>query len=152
MRLRIFLLGMFFMMLVAAPGLADLAIKAQVSKTALTADEVINYKVTIALSKERLPEPKFPEFKGFSVLSSVQSSSVSFAGKEISTTLGYEFILAPLDTGKFKIEPCQLSIAGRIYASEAFEIEVKPAKTPLPQKPPQPPRIQPEPEEPRITL
>ena len=85
-----------------------------------------------------------------------QSSSMSFVKNNIQRNLVYIFILAPLDIGKFKIEPSVIKIGNKTYSTDTFEIEVilgkaRP-KTPLEQRPSQPEKIQPESEEPQITL
>ena len=85
-----------------------------------------------------------------------QSSSMSFVKNNIQRNLVYIFILAPLNIGKFKIEPSVIKIGNKTYSTDTFEIEVISGKarpkTPLEQRPSQPEKIQPESEEPQITL
>lgn len=116
-------------------------------KIGITTDDILTYKITIVSAEKKLAEPKVPEFKGFRVESIAQSSSVSIAKNGINATLVYAFILAPTDTGKFQIEPSRITIKGKTYSSEAFEIEVKQGKS-KPQATP----LQPETEEPQTTL
>lgn len=144
-KIKLLLPGILFILFISANSFAETAIKAQVEKTSITTDETLTYKITITSTEKKLPEPKIPDFKGFSVVSTVQSSTLSFGKNNINTTLGYAFILAPTDVGKFKIEPSKVTIAGRTYSSEAFEIDVKPGKA-------KPQNIQPESEQPQYTL
>jgi len=92
----------------AANALAETNIKSEVDKLKLTADQDLTYKIIITSSENNLPAPQMPEFKGFNVISSAQSSTVSFVKNSIKSILVYAIILIPLETGKLKIEPSQI--------------------------------------------
>lgn len=145
MKIKLLLLSILFILCVLTDSLAETSIKAKVDKASITTDEALTYRITIASTERKLPEPKIPEFKGFSLESTARSSSVSFAKNNLNTTLVYAFVLAPADTGKFQIEPSRITVGGRTYSSEAFEIEVKQGKAKLRS-------IQPEADKPQITL
>lgn len=135
---------------------AENSIKAEVDKTSLAIGETLNYKITINYMGKEQANPQIPKFEGFNVISSMQSSNMSFVKNNIQGNIVYIFILAPLDIGKFKIEPSVIKIGNKTYFTDTFEIEVTPGKarpkTPLEQRPSQPEKIQPESEEPQITL
>ncbi len=147
MKIKLLLTGILFILFVSTNSFAETSIKAQVDKASITTDDLLTYKITITSTEKKLAEPKVPDFKGFSVESISQSSSMSFAKNDINTALVYTFILAPDDTGKFQIGPSQITIKGKTYSSEAFEIGVKQGKA-KPQALP----IQPESGEPQTTL
>ncbi len=150
------IITLFFLFLFLSTASAEISIKAEVDKTSLSIGETLNYKITINSMGKEQANPKIPKFEGFNVISSVQSSSMSFVKNNIQRNLVYIFILAPLDIGKFKIEPSVIKIGNKTYSTDTFEIEVilgkaRP-KNPLEQRPSQPEKIQPESEEPQITL
>lgn len=107
---------------------AETSVKAQVDKTGITTDEALAYKLTVTSSEKELPLPQLPGFKGFAVASSAQSSQVRISAGKLENSAVYVFILYPQQTGKLKIGPSQIKIKGKVYSSEAFEIEVKQGK------------------------
>jgi hypothetical protein len=137
MKIKLLLINALLVLCALSDVLAVAPIKAQVNKTNITTDEKINYKITIVVAEDKLDEPEIPEFAGFNVVSRLQSSTISFVKNNINTTLVYEFILAPVDVGKLKIEPIQVTIKGKTYSSQTFEIEVKQGKLMPQQKPSQ---------------
>ncbi len=143
---RIVVLSIIFVFLFIAHAFADTSIKAEIDKLKLSTDETLTYKLTITSTDKRLPEPQIPSFDGFSVLSQVESSNMSFEKNGIKTTLIYEFILVPDDVGKFKIGPSSIKIRNKAISTDSFEIEVTQGKA-KPQAPPES-----KPEEPQVTL
>jgi hypothetical protein len=147
---RIIGITLIFVFLFKAFVFAQISVKAEVDKKSITTDENITYKITITSTQKDIPEPKIPEFKGFNIVSSAQSSTVSFVESGIKAMLVYAFILSPTDTGKLKIEPVIIKIKNETYSSDTLEIEVRQGKTqpkPKPeQKPSLPEESQPEPE------
>ena len=147
---RLIGITVIFIFLFKASVFAQISIKAEVDKKSITTDENITYKITITSAQKNIPEPKIPEFKGFNILSSAQSSTVSFVESGIKAMLVYAFILSPTQTGKLKIEPVIIKIKNEIYSSDSLQIEVKQGKTQPKPKPEQAPSLpeesQPEPE------
>ena len=153
---KIIVYTLFFIFSFVSIALAQTSIKAEVDKTTLTSDETLTYKITISSSEKNIPAPDLPKLENFEIVSQLQSSSMSVAGGGIETKLSYVFILAPLEAGKFKIEPSVIDIKGKTYTSESFDIEVKPGKSPpkLKEKPSLPKNIPPQlnSEQPQINL
>jgi len=145
MRARISVLCLLAAMFLATPAFAETTLKAQVDKTALSTDDTLTYKVTLASTDRNLPSPNLPDFKGFNILSQVQSSNMSFTKGEVKTTVAYEFILAPKQAGTITIGSATIKINNKIYSSESFQINATQGKT-LPKS------TQPESEEPQYTL
>jgi hypothetical protein len=147
---RIIGIMVIFIFLFKASVFAQISIKAEVDKKNITTDENITYKIIITSVQKNIPEPKLPEFKGFNILSSAQSSTLSFVESGVKAILVYAFILSPTQTGTLKIEPVIIKIKNETYSSEALQIQVKPGKTQPKPKPEQEPSLpeesQPEPE------
>lgn len=135
---------------------ADTSIKAEVDKLKLTTEESLTYKVIVTSSERRLPEPNIPKFDGFAIVSQAKSSSVSLVKNTLKTVLVYVYILLPRAIGKIKIEPSTIKVKGKIYSTDAIEVEViqgkrEPRIKPK-EKPYSPKGIQPESEQSKITL
>lgn len=133
--------------LLTSKVLAQTSIKAEVDKISLTTDETLTYKLTVTSSEKKIPSPDLPKFEGFIVVSKAQSSKVSFVKGNIKTVLIYTYILAPIDIGRFKIEPSSIKIKDKTYSTEVFKIQVIQGKA----KPKVSPEEKPS-EQPQITL
>lgn len=137
---------------------AEVEFKAQVDKNKLASDELLTYKLVITTDEKNIPQPQFPRFEGFNIVSQAESTTISFAKSSTKNTVIYVFVLAPNDPGEFKIESSRLKSKDKTYQTESFEIEVTPGNTkPQPrlrQKPSKPGDIQPETEteQPQVIL
>jgi hypothetical protein len=153
---KIILVFALIVFIFAAAALAETEIKAGVDKTSLTTDEMLTYKLIITSSEKSLPDPEFPEFAGFEVVSQALSSTVSFVKGAPNCILVYAFVLAAQDKGKFQIAPSSIKVKGKTYSTQSFEIEVKPdkeKKKPQPiEEPPLMPQLPDRTDEPRVTL
>lgn len=138
------------------PAFAEISLKAEVDKTSITTDEFVTYKITVNSDEQNTPVPEIPKFSGFNIVSQLQSSSLSLGSGRLNASIIYTYILAPMQVGKFKIEPCNIKIKGQTYTSDAIEIEVTQGKAkpqPKPKEEPRHPALpQPESEEPQVTL
>src|SRR3990167_1543325 len=99
---KIFILQVFFFLLLGV-SFAESSIKAEINKLKISTDGALIYKLTITSSEKKIPQPKFPEFKDFLVVSRAVSSTISLAGGGAKTVLVYALILSPKNTGKFSI-------------------------------------------------
>ena len=86
---RTLILTIFIFSFFIGSACAGIEIKAKVDKTKLTTDEVLTYEIVVTSSENKIPTPQPPDFKGFEVLSSAQSSSVSFMKSNLKTVLVY---------------------------------------------------------------
>lgn len=148
----ILIFSLFFICL----AFAQTQIKSEVDKARISTDEALTYKLTIISSEKKITQPKFPEFKDFTILWQAESSTISFIKGGAKTTLVYTFLLAPKNTGKFTIGPARIESEGKTYTSEKFEVEVTAGKLKpkaLPEsKPLKPKKTLPESQEPQVTL
>lgn len=114
---------------------AQIEIKAEVDKRKLSTAEDLVYKLIVSSSEKSLPQPVFPDFKGFYVVSSAHTSDISIKGKEAKIGAVYVFILVPKEAGKFTIGPAQVKTKTATYKTGSFEIEVLPAQPKEPVEP-----------------
>ncbi|MDD5432640.1 MAG: BatD family protein [Candidatus Omnitrophica bacterium] len=123
-----FILIPVFIFVLVLPAFAETSIKAEVDKRSLTTDELLTYKISIVSSEKKLPPLTLPKLEGFEIVSSAQSTTMSYA-KEVHTFIAITVILVPTATGKIKILPSSIVVHGKTYSTESFEIEVLPGKT-----------------------
>jgi len=120
---------------------AQIQIKAEVDKNKLATDEELIYKLIISSSGQALPQPKFPEFKGFIVISQANTSNITIKGNSPKIGVIYVFIMVPKEAGIFTIEPTELKTKDATYKSESFQIEVSQAEgKSIPQESPETPQ------------
>jgi hypothetical protein len=154
---RITLSALFLCLAVYAFAFAETSVKAEVDKLSLSADKFITYKITVASTEKLSPELQLPDFKGFTVVSQGQSSSMSLSTGSVENSIVYAFVLGPQKEGVFTIQPAKVTVGDQVYATDSFEIQVFPAagSFDLPEIPPsdsQPQKALPEDETSRITL
>lgn len=122
---KISMLCLIFVPLFISCAFAQTSVKAEVDKTSITTDEVITYKLVITSPEKNVSELQLPEFTGFSLISSAQSSMVSVTGGQTKTILVYAFILSPAAEGDFKIGPSTVKINNETISTDSFEIKIK---------------------------
>jgi len=123
---------MIFSLWFAAFAYAETSIKAEVDKASISTDELLTYKVTVESSEKKTPVPVFPKFSGFKIISTAQSAQISLNKSAFKNTMVFTFVLAAEDTGKLSIAPAVLKINNQDFSTDAFTIEVKQGKVPLP--------------------
>lgn len=122
------IIAAIFVFLFTAIAFAETSIKAEVDKISITTDDTIVYKLIISSDEKNIPQPEFPKFEGFKVLSSAETSQIRFAKGIQKAGVIYVFILSPAEVGKITIEPSVIKIGNQTYSSDSFEIEVKPGR------------------------
>ncbi|RKY31829.1 MAG: hypothetical protein DRP74_03960 [Candidatus Omnitrophota bacterium] len=134
---------------------AEVSIKAEVDKTVLTTDDLLNYKLTVSSQERSMLTPKLAEFSGLSIVSHGHSSNISFTKTGIKTVVVYSFVLSCPKAGEYKIKPASIEVRGKNYFSEEFLVIVKEGQNQpekLPEEIPFLSEEEPGKESPRITL
>lgn len=78
---------------------------------------------------QNMPVPALPQMPGFSWQYLGPSTKISIVNGQTSGSVIFMYALAPLQTGKLLIPAFSIDYKGRIYTSDAIEIEVFPAGT-----------------------
>lgn len=151
------LITIFTWLTFCALAFAETGVKSEVDKMSLSADKFLTYTITVTSTEKLSPKLQLPDFKGFTVVSQGQSSSMSLSTGSVENSIVYAFVLAPQKEGVFTIQPAKVTVGDQEYATDSFEIQVFPAvgSFDLPEIPPsdsQPQRSLPEDETSRITL
>ncbi len=135
MKIALVLVFSVFLLSPVTKVFAETTLKAELDKVSITTDEMLTYKLTLASTEKKIPAFKVPGFQNLAIVSQAQSSTVSFQKGGMQSILVYVFILLPKAAGKFKIEPAQVIVNGKVYASQGFQIEVKQGVVRVPQEP-----------------
>ncbi len=93
---------LFFWFILLSVSFAQTFIQAKVDKTILSVGDELVYKLTINSPEKQLLVPEFPDFKGFDVLSSAQTSEISVLKGNLAAFI--------------------------VYLSSAFDVEIKPGQ------------------------
>lgn len=102
------------------------AISAQSISIQVSADQVsVGESVLISYTMDGSVEDfSLPEFKGFKVYQSGQSTNVSIINGKVSKSITYNITIVPLSAGTFEIAPAKAVVNGKKVASSPFSIEV----------------------------
>ncbi|MFA5161427.1 MAG: BatD family protein [Elusimicrobiales bacterium] len=122
---RNFLCAALFLM-AAAPCCAQLTINASVDKDEVPLDEALILTVTISGASSDVGEPQLPSLPNFNVFSSGQSQNIMIINGHISTSVKYQFSLAPRFVGAAVIGPVSLHYNGADYATREIQVRVLP--------------------------
>ncbi len=128
--MRKVLLSIVLVLVFSVAAGAETTIKAEVDRKSMTTDEELIYKITVVSDQKDPPEVQLPRLEGFDVISSAESSTVSFADKGMKTHFLYVLVLVPRTAGSVKIPSARLKTRAGSTTTESFEIEVRPGKKP----------------------
>jgi len=113
----------------------DIQIKASVSNNAPALDEQIRYSVELSGSSTSLPQPTFPDFKNFYVLSGPNtSSSIQIVNGKMSSIKTYTFVLQAKNKGSITLTAASVKYKGKIYSGNPITLNVGAATAQQPGK------------------
>ncbi len=103
----------------------DISIRAYVSKNRVGLNEQFQYSVEVSGKSTSLPNPKFPAFSDFYVLSGPNSStSIQWVNGAMSSSKTASFYLQPRKQGKFIIGKASVTYKGKTLQSRPITITV----------------------------
>jgi hypothetical protein len=105
--------------------MAKPSVRASVDRTLIGLGDRIEYTLTVTGDSGSAPDAKIPEFPGFDVTSTSQSSQFSFVNGSFSASKTVQLILVPHSVGTFTFPPAEIVVKGRVYKSESFTVTVK---------------------------
>jgi len=125
-------LFLFAIIICAAVAYAKPSIRAMVDRTLIGLNGRINYTLIVSGAPGSAPDPKIPEFPGFDVTNTSQSSRFSFADGNLYGSKTINLTLVPHAEGTFTFPPAQIRMEGRVYKSESFTVTVSGGVSPPP--------------------
>ncbi len=116
----------FLLILAISTGFAqDVQITAVVNSNRVGLNETFEYKVEINGQSSGLPDPSFPAFNPFSVLSGPNTStSIQIINGRMSSSKGYSFYLQAVQEGQFTIPPATITVDGKAISSNEITMTV----------------------------
>ncbi len=113
----------------------ELSITAQSDRDQITLNDRLRYEVVISgTGSTSIPNVDLPDFRGqFDVVSSSESTSISIVNGQMSASKIRNYVLVPVKTGEFVIEPAQIRYKGHIYKTNSLKITVTAASASSPQ-------------------
>ncbi|MEK6645172.1 MAG: BatD family protein [Candidatus Firestonebacteria bacterium] len=102
----------------------NISISASIDKNILSMDEQLMLQVTVSGDASSLSQPNIPSTPGFAVYSSGRSQSISIVNGKISSSVVFNYILAPNAPGKYTIGAITLTHKNQTYKTDPINIEV----------------------------
>ena len=120
----VFLVACLAPVAVASAARGAVTINVQVSKSSVTIGESITMEVSVEGASGGVGEPDLNLPGGFEVLASARGQNFSWINGRSSSTLTFQYEIAPSQAGKFKLGPVRVKVGGQSYESEAVDVEV----------------------------
>ncbi len=111
--------------LALATGARAQRIVVNIDRPEATIQDQLVLRVTVEGSQRARPE--LPDLSPFRVYDRGQSSQFNMSGGRTTSTITYNFILVPRQTGTFTIGAAKVEIDGRTFESRPFQVKILPA-------------------------
>jgi hypothetical protein len=133
---RIHIVVLLFISIAGKLFSSEISLNATVDKNNVGMNDRFVYTIEVIGKSANLPNPAFPSFEDFSVLSGPNTSTnIQFINGAMSASKSYTFYLRPQKAGKFNIAPATLDVDGETISSNNIQITVVKGGTPAqPQK------------------
>ncbi len=114
----------FFILATGTAWSADIQVTASVDKQELTLEDSVNFSVVVE-GTQSAPPPQLPPLDSFKVRARGSSSSFQIINGNRSSSITYNFVLLPKETGTFTIGPATVNIEGKPYQTAPITLVVK---------------------------
>ncbi len=114
----------FFILAMGTAWAADIQVTASVDKQELTLEDSVNFSIVVE-GTQSAPPPQLPPLDSFKVRARGSSSSFQIINGDKSSSITYNFVLLPRETGTFIIGPATVNIDGKKYKTAPITLVVK---------------------------
>jgi uncharacterized protein (DUF58 family) len=115
---------LLFLSFVPIAQAQDINFEASVDRTEVSTDEQITLTVSVSGNVKSIPEPELPPLNDFSVYSAGRSHNFSYTNGQLSSSVTFNYILAPRKAGKFTIGPAKITVDDKTFETTPIEITV----------------------------
>jgi hypothetical protein len=115
---------LLFLSFVPLARAQDINFEASVDRTEVSTDEQITLTVSVSGNVKSIPEPELPPLNDFSVYSAGRSHNFSYTNGRLSSSVTFNYILAPRKAGKFTIGPAKITLGDKTFETTPIEITV----------------------------
>jgi hypothetical protein len=131
---RIFLRAtLLLLVLVTSAAYAqNISFNATVDKTEASLDDQITLTVSVSGNVKSMPQPQLPSLDNFTVYTAGRSQNINYINGQMSSSVSFNYVLAPKKAGKFTIGPAQIVLDGKTYQTTPIEITVLAGAEPQP--------------------
>ena len=113
-------------LLIEAAWSADIQVTASVDKQELTLEDSVYFSVVVE-GTQNSPPPELPLLDSFKIRPLGSSSSIQIINGEQSSSITYNFVMIPKETGTFTINPATVKIDGNKYQTAPITLIVREA-------------------------
>nr|MBU1328851.1 BatD family protein [Candidatus Omnitrophota bacterium] len=124
--MRYFFSFLLFLSIATVCYAEDLSISADVDKQEVALDEQVTLTITVSGNVSNIPQPSIPDLKGFTSYSSGRSQNLSIINGRVSSSVSFNYILVPNDTGDYTLGPFSINYQGKLYSAGPINIKVLP--------------------------
>ena len=114
----------FFILAMGTAWSADIQVTASVDKQELTLEGSVNLSIVVE-GTQSAPPPQLPPLDSFKVRARGSSSSFQIINGDKSSSITYNFVLLPRETGTFTIGPATVNIDGKKHKTAPITLVVK---------------------------
>ena len=104
----------------------DISISASVDSREISLDGQITLTITVNGDVANIPQPTIPEMTGFGSYSSGRSQNISIINGKVTSSVSFNYILVPSDTGDYILGPFTVEYKGRTYSAGPINVKVVP--------------------------
>jgi hypothetical protein len=116
----------FFVLAMGTAWPADIQVTASVDRQELTLEDSVNFSVVVE-GTQNSPPPELPPLDSFKVRNRGSSSSFQIINGDRSSSITYNFVLLPKESGTFTIGPATVDIDGKQFQTAPITLVVKEA-------------------------
>ena len=117
---------LLFLSIAAVCCAEDIIISANADRQEVTLDGQVTLAITVSGNASNIPNPNIPELKGFTAYSSGRSQNLSIINGQVSSSISFNYILVPNNTGEYSLGPFSIDYKGKTYSAGPINIKVLP--------------------------
>ena len=117
---------LLFLSIAAVCCAEDIIISANADRQEVTLDGQVTLTITVSGNASNIPNPNIPELKGFTAYSSGRSQNLSIINGQVSSSISFNYILVPNNTGEYSLGPFSIDYKGKTYSAGPINIKVLP--------------------------
>lgn len=104
----------------------EVQITSTFNKRAAQVGEEIRLTIRISGVAGNIQAPRLPPFKGFDTFYTGRASHISFINGQSSSNIEFSYALVAKEAGRHQLQPIEVMVDGRRFATEAVELEITP--------------------------
>lgn len=116
----------FAVALLSAVGLSSVLTAQGITATINRPEAAVEDQLllTVTVEGSRSARPELPDLSDFEVYSRGQSTQMSFVNGRVTSSVSYNYVLVPKQTGSFTIGPATVELNGETHSSESIQVRI----------------------------